>query len=99
MSVCGGSSSGAPSECSFFSDMLISASQRQEEGETDQEQLDVFSSDSMSDQTETESRAGVSFFFNKVHICASLSRKHEPIAKFSFEMFYNGFRHFILNKT
>ncbi|KAF5889780.1 calmodulin-regulated spectrin-associated protein 3-like isoform X1 [Clarias magur] len=65
VSVCGGSSSGAPSECSFFSDMLISASQRQEEGETDQEQLDVFSSDSMSDQTETESRAGVSFFFNK----------------------------------
>ncbi|XP_060716734.1 calmodulin-regulated spectrin-associated protein 3 isoform X2 [Tachysurus vachellii] len=64
-SVCGGSSSGAPSECSFLSDVLVSASQRQEEGETDQEQLDIFSSDSMSDHTETESRAGVSFYFKE----------------------------------
>ncbi|XP_026767099.3 calmodulin-regulated spectrin-associated protein 3 isoform X3 [Pangasianodon hypophthalmus] len=65
VSTCGGSSSGAPSECSFLSDVLISASQRQEEGETDQEQLDIFSSDSMSDHTETESRAGVSFYFKE----------------------------------
>ncbi|TTE81767.1 Calmodulin-regulated spectrin-associated protein 3 [Bagarius yarrelli] len=65
VSVCGGSSSGAPSECSFFSDMLVSASQRQEEGETDQEQLDIFSSDSMSDHTETESRAGLSIYFKE----------------------------------
>ncbi|KAB5523766.1 hypothetical protein PHYPO_G00156220 [Pangasianodon hypophthalmus] len=65
VSTCGGSSSGAPSECSFLSDVLVSASQRQEEGETDQEQLDIFSSDSMSDHTETESRAGVSFYFKE----------------------------------
>lgn len=58
----GGGSSGAASECSFFSDMLVSVSQRHDEGETDQEQLDVFSSDSMSDHTETESKAGVSFY-------------------------------------
>ncbi|XP_060755298.1 calmodulin-regulated spectrin-associated protein 3 isoform X3 [Neoarius graeffei] len=66
VSVCGGSSSGAPSECSFLSDMLISTSQRQEEGETDQDQLDIFSSDSMSDHMETESKAGVSFYFKEV---------------------------------
>ncbi|XP_053472245.1 calmodulin-regulated spectrin-associated protein 3 isoform X2 [Ictalurus furcatus] len=65
VSVCGGSSSGAPSECSFLSDVLISTSQRQEEGETDQEQLDIFSSDSMSDHTETESKAGLSFYFKE----------------------------------
>ncbi|KAF7689191.1 hypothetical protein HF521_012544 [Silurus meridionalis] len=64
-SICGGSSSGAPSECSFLSDMLISTSLRQEEVETDQEQLDIFSSDSMSDHTEAESRAGVSFYFKE----------------------------------
>lgn len=68
VSVCGGSSSGVPSECSFLSDVLVSASQRQDDGETDQEQLDIFSSDSMSDHTETESRAGVSFYF-KVRVC------------------------------
>ncbi|XP_062866759.1 calmodulin-regulated spectrin-associated protein 3 [Trichomycterus rosablanca] len=64
-SVLGGSSSGAPSECSFFSDVLMSASQRQDEGEMDQEQLDVFSSDSMSDHMEAESKAGVSFYLKE----------------------------------
>ncbi|XP_076838811.1 calmodulin-regulated spectrin-associated protein 3 isoform X2 [Brachyhypopomus gauderio] len=57
-----GSSSGAPSECSFESDMLLSAPLRQDEGDTDQEPLDIFSSDSMSDQTETESRTGVGLY-------------------------------------
>ncbi|KAK1803149.1 hypothetical protein P4O66_021682 [Electrophorus voltai] len=62
MSAGGGSSSGAPSECSFESDLLLSAPIRQDEGDTDQEPLDIFSSDSMSDQTETESRIGVALY-------------------------------------
>ncbi|XP_066516531.1 calmodulin-regulated spectrin-associated protein 3 [Hoplias malabaricus] len=61
-SVCGGSSSGPPSECSFESDVLLSASLRPDEAETDPEQLDIFSSDSMSDHAETESRNGVGFY-------------------------------------
>ncbi|XP_049325362.1 calmodulin-regulated spectrin-associated protein 3 isoform X3 [Astyanax mexicanus] len=65
VSVCGGSSSGPPSECSFESDVLLSAPLRTEEGETDQDQTDIFSSDSMSDQTETESRAGGGIFFKE----------------------------------
>ncbi|KAL7845082.1 hypothetical protein AOLI_G00232740 [Acnodon oligacanthus] len=63
VSLGGGSSSGAPSECSFESDVLLSAPLRLEEGETDQEQPDIFSSDSMSDHTETESRAGVGIYY------------------------------------
>lgn len=68
-------SSGAPSECSFESDvpagMLngkrsslieISLSALQGEGEEISQVPDAFS-DSMSDQTEAESRAGVGFFF------------------------------------
>ncbi|XP_036412862.1 LOW QUALITY PROTEIN: calmodulin-regulated spectrin-associated protein 3 [Colossoma macropomum] len=65
VSVGGGSSSGAPSECSFESDVLLSAPLRLEEGETDQEQPDIFSSDSMSDHTETESRAGVGIYYKE----------------------------------
>ncbi|KAI4896319.1 hypothetical protein NFI96_027692 [Prochilodus magdalenae] len=64
-SVGGCSSSGAPSECSFESDVLLSAPLRLEEGETDQEQTDIFSSDSMSDHTETESRAGVGLYYKE----------------------------------
>ncbi|XP_072513191.1 calmodulin-regulated spectrin-associated protein 3 isoform X2 [Salminus brasiliensis] len=65
VSACGGSSSGAPSECSFDSDVLLSAPLRMEEAETDQEQPDIFSSDSMSDHTETESRAGAGIYFKE----------------------------------
>ncbi|XP_030636188.1 calmodulin-regulated spectrin-associated protein 3 [Chanos chanos] len=64
-----GSSSGAPSECSFGSDVLNSAPLMEEEGpletaeETDHEQgPEIFSSDSMSDQTESESKGGVGFY-------------------------------------
>ncbi|KAI7810474.1 putative calmodulin-regulated spectrin-associated protein 3-like [Triplophysa rosa] len=73
----GGSSSGAPSECSFESDMLLSSArfkdERQEsegavtlEDDTDLEQgTEIFSSDSMSDQTDTESRLGLDVFFKE----------------------------------
>lgn len=71
----GGSSSGAPSECSFESDLLLSSAcvkdERQDsegavtlEDDTDMEQgTEIFSSDSMSDQTDTESRLGRDVFF------------------------------------
>uniref|UniRef100_A0A3P8SN47 Calmodulin regulated spectrin associated protein family member 3 n=1 Tax=Amphiprion percula TaxID=161767 RepID=A0A3P8SN47_AMPPE len=71
----GGSSSGAPSECSFESDapagMLngkrsslieISLSALRGDGEEDDQMPDTFS-DSMSDRTEPEAKAGVGFFF------------------------------------
>ncbi|XP_023144384.2 calmodulin-regulated spectrin-associated protein 3 isoform X2 [Amphiprion ocellaris] len=71
----GGSSSGAPSECSFESDapagMLngkrsslieISLSALRGDGEEDDQMPDAFS-DSMSDRTEPEAKAGVGFFF------------------------------------
>ncbi|KAA0721660.1 Calmodulin-regulated spectrin-associated protein 3 [Triplophysa tibetana] len=73
----GGSSSGAPSECSFESDLLLSSScikdERQDsegavtlEDDTDLEQgTEIFSSDSMSDQTDTESRLGLDVFFKE----------------------------------
>lgn len=72
----GGSSSGAPSECSFESDVpaaafngkrnslieiSLSSLKALEDEEADQSQ-DIFS-DSMSDQTEPETRGGVGFFF------------------------------------
>lgn len=72
----GGSSSGAPSECSFESDVpaagfngkrsslievSLSSLKAFEGDDTDQNQ-DMFS-DSMSDQTEQETRGGVGFFF------------------------------------
>lgn len=71
----GGGSSGAPSECSFESDVLLSSARTKDEREetegavtleddTDLEQgTEIFSSDSMSDQTETESRLGLDVFF------------------------------------
>ncbi|XP_073697688.1 calmodulin-regulated spectrin-associated protein 3 isoform X1 [Garra rufa] len=68
----GGSSSGAPSECSFESDMLLSSALVKDETEgagtvgddTDLEQgTEIFSSDSMSDQTESESKMGLDVFF------------------------------------
>ncbi|KAF3700041.1 Calmodulin-regulated spectrin-associated protein 3 [Channa argus] len=71
----GGCSSGAPSECSFESDatagMLngkrgslieISLSSLRGDGDEDDQQPDPFS-DSMSDQTEPETKGGVGFFF------------------------------------
>ncbi|XP_059203625.1 calmodulin-regulated spectrin-associated protein 3 isoform X2 [Centropristis striata] len=71
----GGCSSGAPSECSFESDvpagMLngkrsslieIPLSALQGDGEEDDQVPDAFS-DSMSDRTEPEAKAGVGFFF------------------------------------
>ncbi|XP_016318575.1 calmodulin-regulated spectrin-associated protein 3-like isoform X3 [Sinocyclocheilus anshuiensis] len=72
----GGSSSGAPSECSFESDVPAAAfngkrnslieislsSLKALEGEEADESQDNFS-DSMSDQTEPEIRGGVGFFF------------------------------------
>ncbi|XP_041861049.1 calmodulin-regulated spectrin-associated protein 3 isoform X2 [Melanotaenia boesemani] len=71
----GGCSSGAPSECSFESDapagMLngkrsslieISLSALRGDGEEDDQVPDAFS-DSMSDRTEPEAKAGVGFFF------------------------------------
>ncbi|XP_056623768.1 calmodulin-regulated spectrin-associated protein 3 isoform X2 [Triplophysa dalaica] len=73
----GGSSSGAPSECSFESDLLLSSAcvkdERQDsegavtlEDDTDMEQgTEIFSSDSMSDQTDTESRLGLDVFFKE----------------------------------
>ncbi|XP_048051621.1 calmodulin-regulated spectrin-associated protein 3 isoform X3 [Megalobrama amblycephala] len=70
----GGSSSGAPSECSFESDMLLSSALVKDETEgagtvgddTDLEQgAEIFSSDSMSDQTENESRLGLDVFFKE----------------------------------
>ncbi|XP_057201907.1 calmodulin-regulated spectrin-associated protein 3 isoform X3 [Triplophysa rosa] len=74
----GGSSSGAPSECSFESDVptaglngkrsslievSLSSLKAFEGGEADQNQ-DMFF-DSMSDQTEQETRGGVGFFFKQ----------------------------------
>uniref|UniRef100_A0A8C2B8N5 Calmodulin regulated spectrin associated protein family member 3 n=1 Tax=Cyprinus carpio TaxID=7962 RepID=A0A8C2B8N5_CYPCA len=70
----GGSSSGAPSECSFESDMLLSSALVKDETEgagtvgddTDLEQgAEIFSSDSMSDQTENESKMGLDVFFKE----------------------------------
>ncbi|XP_051559684.1 calmodulin-regulated spectrin-associated protein 3-like isoform X1 [Myxocyprinus asiaticus] len=73
----GGCSSGAPSECSFESDVLLSSApvkdERKEtegagtlEDDTDLEQgPEIFSSDSMSDQTESESRMGLDVFFKE----------------------------------
>ncbi|XP_076135500.1 calmodulin-regulated spectrin-associated protein 3 [Alosa pseudoharengus] len=68
----GGSSSGAPSECSFDSDLMISGGLTDGEGplgggeETDQELgPEIFSSDSMSDQTESDTKGGVGFFFRE----------------------------------
>ncbi|XP_026108444.1 calmodulin-regulated spectrin-associated protein 3 [Carassius auratus] len=70
----GGSSSGAPSECSFESDMLLSSALVIDETEgagtmgddTDLEQgTEIFSSDSMSDQTENESKIGLDVFFKE----------------------------------
>ncbi|XP_037545020.1 calmodulin-regulated spectrin-associated protein 3 [Nematolebias whitei] len=74
----GGCSSGAPSECSFDSEvpagMLngkhnslieISLSSLRGETEEDDQVPDAFS-DSMSDKTEPESKAGVGFFFKDV---------------------------------
>ncbi|XP_067296588.1 calmodulin-regulated spectrin-associated protein 3 isoform X2 [Pseudorasbora parva] len=70
----GGSSSGAPSECSFESDLLLSSALVKDETEgggtvgddTDLEQgAEIFSSDSMSDQTENESRLGLDVFFKE----------------------------------
>ncbi|KAM4531218.1 calmodulin-regulated spectrin-associated protein 3 isoform 2-T2 [Odontesthes bonariensis] len=71
----GGCSSGAPSECSFESDapagMLngkrsslieISLSDLRGDAEEEEQMPDAFS-DSMSDRTEPESKAGVGFFF------------------------------------
>ncbi len=71
----GGCSSGAPSECSFESDapagvlngkrsslIEISLSALRGEGEEDDQAPDAFS-DSMSDRTEPETKAGVGFFF------------------------------------
>lgn len=74
----GGNSSGAPSECSFESDMLLSSALVKDETEgagtvgddTDLEQgTEIFSSDSMSDQTENESKMGLDVFFK---VCESL---------------------------
>uniref|UniRef100_A0A9J7Z3E7 Calmodulin-regulated spectrin-associated protein 3 n=1 Tax=Cyprinus carpio carpio TaxID=630221 RepID=A0A9J7Z3E7_CYPCA len=70
----GGNSSGAPSECSFESDMLLSSALVKDETEgagtvgddTDLEQgAEIFSSDSMSDQTENESKMGLDMFFKE----------------------------------
>ncbi|XP_043109669.1 calmodulin-regulated spectrin-associated protein 3 isoform X2 [Puntigrus tetrazona] len=70
----GGNSSGAPSECSFESDMLLSSALVKDETEgagtvgddTDLEQgAEIFSSDSMSDQTENESKMGLDVFFKE----------------------------------
>ncbi|XP_016115330.1 calmodulin-regulated spectrin-associated protein 3 [Sinocyclocheilus grahami] len=70
----GGTSSGAPSECSFESDMLLSSALVKDETEgagtvgddTDLEQgAEIFSSDSMSDQTENESKMGLDVFFKE----------------------------------
>ncbi|XP_054615710.1 calmodulin-regulated spectrin-associated protein 3 [Dunckerocampus dactyliophorus] len=72
----GGSSSGAPSECSFESDappagavngkrsslIEISLSSLQGDGEEEDQVPDPFS-DSMSDKTEPETKGGVGFFF------------------------------------
>lgn len=72
----GGSSSGAPSECSFESDIpaagfngkrsslieISLSSLKALEGEDADQSQDIFS-DSMSDQTEPEMRGGVGFFF------------------------------------
>ncbi|TRY86175.1 hypothetical protein DNTS_030221, partial [Danionella cerebrum] len=65
-------SSGAPSECSFESEVLLSSVLVKEDTEetvgddTDLEQgLEVFSSDSMSDQMESESRLGLDVFFKE----------------------------------
>ncbi|XP_026116752.1 calmodulin-regulated spectrin-associated protein 3-like isoform X6 [Carassius auratus] len=74
----GGSSSGAPSECSFESDVPAAAfngkrnslieislsSLKALEGEEADQGQDIFS-DSMSDQTEPETRGGVGFFFKQ----------------------------------
>ncbi|XP_051988389.1 calmodulin-regulated spectrin-associated protein 3-like isoform X2 [Xyrauchen texanus] len=74
----GGSSSGAPSECSFESDVPAAAfngkrnslieislsSLKALEGEEADQSQDIFS-DSMSDQTEPEIRGGVGFFFKQ----------------------------------
>lgn len=74
----GGNSSGAPSECSFESDMLLSSALVKDETEgvgtvgddTDLEQgAEIFSSDSMSDQTENESKMGLDVFFK---VCEGL---------------------------
>ncbi|XP_055060004.2 calmodulin-regulated spectrin-associated protein 3 isoform X2 [Misgurnus anguillicaudatus] len=73
----GGSSSGAPSECSYENDVLLSSACLKDETEetegvgtleddTDLEQgTEIFSSDSMSDHTETESRLGLDVFFKR----------------------------------
>ncbi|XP_051561588.1 calmodulin-regulated spectrin-associated protein 3-like [Myxocyprinus asiaticus] len=73
----GGCSSGAPSECSFESDVLLSSAPMKDEREetegvgtleddTDLEQgPEIFSSDSMSDQTDSESRMGLDVFFKE----------------------------------
>ncbi|XP_051571686.1 calmodulin-regulated spectrin-associated protein 3-like isoform X2 [Myxocyprinus asiaticus] len=74
----GGSSSGAPSECSFESDVPAAAfnskrgslieislsSLKALEGEEADQSQDIFS-DSMSDQTEPEIRGGVGFFYKE----------------------------------
>ncbi|KTG46503.1 hypothetical protein cypCar_00000793 [Cyprinus carpio] len=74
----GGSSSGAPSECSFESDIpaagfngkrnslieISLSSLKALEGEEADQGQDIFS-DSMSDQTEPETRGGVGFFFKQ----------------------------------
>ncbi|XP_016131401.1 calmodulin-regulated spectrin-associated protein 3-like isoform X1 [Sinocyclocheilus grahami] len=74
----GGSSSGAPSECSFESDIPAAAfngkrnslieislsSLKALEGEEADQSQDIFS-DSMSDQTEPETRGGLGFFFKQ----------------------------------
>ncbi|XP_073694173.1 calmodulin-regulated spectrin-associated protein 3 isoform X5 [Garra rufa] len=74
----GGNSSGAPSECSFESDVpaagfngkrnslieISLSSLKALEGEEADQSQDVFS-DSMSDQTEPETRGGVGFFFKQ----------------------------------
>ncbi|XP_684101.7 calmodulin-regulated spectrin-associated protein 3 isoform X5 [Danio rerio] len=74
----GGSSSGAPSECSFESDIPVAAlngkrgslieislsSLKALDGEEADQSQDIFS-DSMSDQTEPETRGGVGFFFKQ----------------------------------
>jgi len=74
----GGNSSGAPSECSFESDMLLSSALVKDEtdgawtvgDDTDLEQgAEIFSSDSMSDQTENESKMGLNVFFK---VCGGL---------------------------
>ncbi|KAM9392940.1 calmodulin-regulated spectrin-associated protein 3 isoform 2-T2 [Pholidichthys leucotaenia] len=70
----GGYSSGAPSECSFESDApagmvngkrgsLIEISLSALRGDEEDDQVPDALSDSMSDQTEPESKAGVGFFF------------------------------------